>query len=138
VAARSTDAATVSKHPAGSLRSTRLPVTALLGVLAAGLSACTVVSVAGSVAGAAVSVAATVVTTGVKVASKVVEAGVDAVTGPSSTPPSTPSSALSATAPVSPTTGSRAVLVAPAAVVIGTSAAASAPVSDEPNPARQP
>ena len=53
--------------------------------LAAALSACAVVSVAGAAAGAAINVAGAVVSTGVKVTGKVIEKTVDLVT-PNGTP----------------------------------------------------
>jgi hypothetical protein len=51
----------------------------LASALAASLSGCAVVTVAGAAAGAAVSVAGAVVSTGVEVTGKVVGAGIDAV-----------------------------------------------------------
>lgn len=55
-------------------------------VLAAALSGCGVMAVAGATAGAAISVAGAVVSTGVKVTGKVIEKTIDVVTPSSPTP----------------------------------------------------
>lgn len=54
--------------------------------LAAALSGCAVVSMAGAAAGAAISVTGAVVSTGVKVTGKVVEKTIDVATGGSDAP----------------------------------------------------
>jgi hypothetical protein len=56
------------------------PRLALTALLAAGLSGCGVLDLAGSAAGAAISVTGAVVSTGVKVTGKVVEKTIDLVT----------------------------------------------------------
>lgn len=55
-------------------------------LLAAAVSGCAVVSVAGAAAGAAISVTGAVVSSGVKVTGKVVEKTIDLATGGSETP----------------------------------------------------
>lgn len=66
--------------------SRRLALAAGVACLAASLSGCGVVAVAGAATGAAISVAGAVVSTGVKVTGKVIEKTIDVVTPSTPTP----------------------------------------------------